>query len=199
MISYKAEKIFSRKCKKHAIHIFHVRQVYYLCKKKMEITIRKASVTDLERIMEIFRSARNFMAATGNPNQWINGYPQQDFVEKEIEQGHCYVCVTTNQTVVGTFCLLPSPDPNYSIIYNGKWLDNEPYHVIHRLASDGSVKGIGKICLDWCTSQFKNLRIDTHADNHIMQSLAERYSFVKCGIIHVANGTPRIAYQRVVQ
>lgn len=165
----------------------------------MEITIRKAFVTDLERIMEIFHLARNFMVAAGNPSQWINGYPQRDFISKEIEQEHCYVCVISNQTVVGTFCILPSPDPTYSKIYNGKWLNDEPYHVIHRLASDGSVKGIGKACLDWCTSQYKNLRTDTHADNHIMQSLAEHYGFVKCGIVHVANGTSRIAYQRVVK
>ena len=32
-----------------------------------------------------------------------------------------------------------------------------------------------------------------------MQSLAEHYGFVKCGIVHVANGTSRIAYQRVVK
>lgn len=165
----------------------------------MEITIRKASVTDLERIMEIFRLARSFMVASGNPNQWIDGYPQQDFIVEEIEQEHCYVCVTHNQTVVGTFCLLPSPDPTYSKIYNGNWLNDEPYHVIHRLASDGSVKGIGKICLDWCTSKYKNLRTDTHEDNRIMQSLAERCGFVKCGTVYVANGTSRIAYQRVVQ
>ncbi|MBO5026775.1 MAG: GNAT family N-acetyltransferase [Bacteroidaceae bacterium] len=163
----------------------------------MGITIRKASVSDLERIMEIFCSARKFMVSSGNPSQWINGYPQQELIAKEIEQEHCYVCVTSNQTISGTFCLLPSPDPTYNKIYDGKWLNDEPYHVIHRLASDGSVKGIGKLCIDWCFSKCGNLRMDTHEDNHIMQSLAKRCGFVKCGIVHVANGTSRIAYQRI--
>lgn len=163
----------------------------------MEITIRKATGADLDRIMEIFRRARAFMAAAGNPNQWIDGYPRQDFIAKEIEDGHCHVCITPAQKIVGTFCLVPSPDPTYDHIEQGHWINEAPYHVIHRLASDGSVKGIGKICLDWCIHNYKNLRMDTHADNRIMQALAERYGFVRCGIVHVANGTPRIAYQRV--
>ena len=30
----------------------------------------------------------------------------------------------------------------------------------------------------------------------IMQNLLEKHGFIRCGIIYVANGTPRIAYQR---
>lgn len=163
----------------------------------MGITIRKASAGDLDRIMEIFAFARKFMIATGNPNQWIDGYPQREFIAGEIERGHCHVCVTPEQRVVATFCLVPSPDPTYKEIYNGRWLNDKPYHVIHRLASDGSVKGIGKMCIDRCIDQCDDLRMDTHEDNRVMQSLAERCGFVRCGIIYVANGTPRIAYQRV--
>lgn len=163
----------------------------------MGITIRKATSRDLNRIMEIFALARKFMLTTGNPNQWTNGYPQRDFIAGEIEQGLCHVCVTPKQTVVATFCLVPSPDPTYKEIYDGRWLNDEPYHVIHRLAADGSVRGIGKMCIDWGADRCSNLRMDTHEDNYVMQSLAERCGFVRCGIIHVANGTPRIAYQRV--
>lgn len=162
----------------------------------MEITIRKATANDLERIMEIFCLAHKFMLSTGNPNQWTDGYPQKELMLEEIKQGHCHVCVTSEQTIAATFCLVPSPDPTYSKIHGGHWLNDEPYYVIHRLASDGSIKGIGKICIEWCAKKCSNLRIDTHEDNHVMQSLAERCGFVKCGIIHVANGTPRIAYQR---
>ena len=31
-----------------------------------------------------------------------------------------------------------------------------------------------------------------------MQHLLEKNGFTPCGIIYVANGTPRIAYQRVI-
>ena len=159
-------------------------------------TIRPAILTDIDRLMEIFDTARHFMTSTGNPNQWINGYPQRELVAEEINQGNCYVCENEENVLVGTFCFVPSPDPNYAHIENGKWLNDEPYYVIHRLASDGSEKGIFSACLDWCTAHASQLRADTHADNKVMQHLLEKHGFVRCGIIYVSNGTPRIAYQR---
>ena len=40
-----------------------------------------------------------------------------------------------------------------------------------------------------------NIRVDTHARNLPMRAKIEARGFVRCGIIHVADGTPRIAYQ----
>lgn len=146
--------------------------------------------------MNIFDRARRFMASSGNPHQWINGYPQRELIAEEIRQKHCYACENETGKVIGTFCFVPSPDPNYAHIENGKWLNDKPYHVIHRLASDGSEKGIFTACLDWCGARASQLRADTHADNLIMRHLLEKNGFVRCGIIHAANGTPRVAYQR---
>lgn len=164
----------------------------------MKPTIRPATFTDLDRLMEIFEAARRFMESTGNPNQWINGYPQRALIAEEISQEHCYVCQDEEGKTIGTFCFVPSPDPNYACIEDGAWLNDAPYHVIHRLASDGSEKGIFKACIDWCALQDTNLRADTHADNKVMQHLLEKNGFIRCGIIYVSNGTPRIAYQRVI-
>lgn len=164
----------------------------------MKPTIRPATFTDLDRLMEIFEAARRFMESTGNPNQWINGYPQRALIAEEISQEHCYVCQNEEGKTIGTFCFVPSPDPNYARIEDGAWLNDAPYHVIHRLASDGSEKGIFKACIDWCALQDTNLRADTHADNKVMQHLLEKNGFIRCGIIYVSNGTPRIAYQRVI-
>lgn len=161
-----------------------------------EVTIRRAQASDLDRIMEIFAAARRFMAATGNACQWMNGYPQRELMAGEIAAGHCHVCVTTEGSVAATFCLLPGPDPTYDRIEDGSWPDDGPYHVIHRLASDSSAHGIGRTCIEWCAARCGRLRLDTHRDNRVMQSLAGRCGFVRCGIIHVADGTPRIAYQR---
>ena len=164
----------------------------------MKPTIRPATFTDLDRLMEIFEAARRFMESTGNPNQWINGYPQRALIAEEISQEHCYVCQDEEGKTIGTFCFVPNPDPNYACIEDGAWLNDAPYHVIHRLASDGSEKGIFKACIDWCALQDTNLRADTHADNKVMQHLLEKNGFIRCGIIYVSNGTPRIAYQRVI-
>lgn len=164
----------------------------------MSVQIRLARMENLDRLMEIFDHARSFMKATGNPSQWINGYPQREMIAGEIAANHCYVCCKEEGgEVVGTFAFVPSPDPNYARIESGNWLNDAPYYVIHRLASDGSCRGIGKACIEWCWEQCHSLRADTHQDNKIMQKLLENNGFVRCGIIYVANGTPRIAYQRI--
>ena len=43
----------------------------------------------------------------------------------------------------------------------------------------------------------QSLRADTHADNKIMQHLLEKNGFARRGIIHVEDGTPRVAYQKL--
>ena len=128
------------------------------------IQIRPSQLSDLDRLMEIFDHARKFMASVGNGNQWINGYPQRELIAKEITDGHCYACEDEHGKIVGTFCFVPSPDPFYAIIEDGAWLNDDPYYVIHRIASDGSYKGIGDICLDWCAKQYPSyvqIRIKT--------------------------------------
>lgn len=162
----------------------------------MKIKIRLATLSDLNKLMGIFDTARRFMQSTGNANQWINGYPQRELIMHEINSGHCYVCINEQESVAGTFCFIQGPDPTYPRIDEGDWLDNDPYWVIHRIASDGSCRGIFEACINWCEKQTPNLRVDTHADNKIMQNLLEKHGFIRCGIIYVANGTPRIAYQR---
>lgn len=161
----------------------------------MTMQIRLAEAHDLDRLMEIFEAARTFMVSVGNAHQWINGYPQRELIAGEIAASHCYVCTTESGDIVGTFCFIQGPDPTYARIEDGNWLDGEPYYVIHRLASDGSYRGVAAQCIDWCRNRSANLRIDTHADNKVMQHILEKQGFVRCGIIYVANGTPRIAYQ----
>ena len=159
-------------------------------------TIRKASAADLDRLMEIFDYARKFMRQTGNPSQWINGYPSRSFIMEEITKEHCYVCSDDAGKVVATFCFIAGPDPTYAYIEQGEWPSDEPYYVIHRLASDGSCPGIAATCFKWCAQQASCLRADTHADNKVMQHLLEKNGFKRCGIIYVANGTQRIAFQK---
>lgn len=162
----------------------------------MKLNVRKAVMDDLDRLMEIFAAAKRFMADTGNPGQWVAGYPQRELMAGEIASSWCYVCETEEGRMVATFCLIPGPDPTYSYIEDGAWPDDRPYYVIHRLASDGTCRGVGSFCLDWCFSRCPCLRVDTHADNRVMQGLLARNGFVRCGIIYLKNGSPRIAYQK---
>ncbi len=160
------------------------------------ITIRKTTSKDIEPILKIFENASEFMHTHGNPTQWTNGYPGRREIEKDISAGASYVCIE-NEKIIGSFALLLEEEPTYKVIENGAWRKNLPYGTIHRLASDRSCKGISKAVFDFCRKKCNYLRIDTHADNKPMQKAAERYGFKPCGIIHLADGNPRIAFDYI--
>ena len=162
--------------------------------------IRKSVMQDLGRIMEIYASARAFMAEHGNPNQWgATNWPPEALIRQDITDGNSYVCVNDAGKILGTFFYTYGPDiePTYREITDGAWLDTGPYGVVHRLASDGSEKGIGMFCLDWAYAQCLHLRIDTHGDNVVMQSLIKKAGFTRCGTIYVVEDhDPRLAYEK---
>lgn len=159
--------------------------------------IRLTELKDLPVVMTIYDMARSFMRANGNATQWIDGYPSEELIRQEIKEGHSFVCTDGQGEVLGTFCFIPGDDPTYQIIYDGAWLNDEPYGVIHRMATSGKQKGVAEVCLDWCAGHCKNIRVDTHRDNLVMQHILTKHGFQRCGIIMVKNGTERIAYQRV--
>lgn len=57
----------------------------------MEISIRKTTPEDLENILKVYERAVRFMAETGNPNQWVNGYPGRELLQEDILKGVSYV------------------------------------------------------------------------------------------------------------
>lgn len=157
--------------------------------------IRKAREGDLGRIMEIYDFARGFMAETGNPNQWINGYPQRHLVEEDLRKEELYV-MEEDGHICGVFTFPIGPDPTYAVIENGAWPEGETeYGTIHRIAGDGSVHGILPRCVDFCFQLIDVIRIDTHEDNKIMQRQMEKCGFLYCGNIRSRNNTPRRAYE----
>ena len=74
-------------------------------------------------------------------------------------------------------------DFSYKKIYDGKWRNESPYGVVHRLASKTTQKGCASFCLSWALEQCGNLKIDTHRDNKVMQNLLKKNGFSYCGII----------------
>lgn len=157
--------------------------------------IRKAKLEDLDRILEIYDYARNFMAETGNPTQWGQGYPKKELLLEDIEKRRLYVMAEDGH-IHGVFVFVIGEDPTYQIIEDGAWLSDGPYGTIHRIAGDGKVKGLLKRCVQFCTGEIDTLRIDTHHDNKVMQSAIEKNGFRRCGIIYSVDGSPRIAYER---
>lgn len=161
----------------------------------MERMIRKARKDDVPVIMRLIEEARGIMRSCGNLNQWIDGYPSRDTIEADINAGHCYVCVEQGGEVIASFAFIPGPEPTYKKIYEGQWMDDKPYYVVHRLASTATSHGVFKDVMDYCMGVAGNLRIDTHRDNVIMRHVIDRYGFTYCGIIYLLNGDERLAYQ----
>ncbi|MBE6991525.1 MAG: GNAT family N-acetyltransferase [Ruminococcaceae bacterium] len=162
--------------------------------------IRKSTETDFDAIMGIYAYARSFMAEHGNPNQWgPTNWPPEELIHSDIAAGNSYVCISDGR-VVGTFYFIYGKDidPTYAVIEDGDWLDNSPYGVVHRLAGDGSVKGIGEACLEWVSGQCGHIRVDTHGDNKVVQNLLKKLGFTHCGTIYVEEDDyPRLAFEKV--
>lgn len=159
-------------------------------------TIRESTPADLDAMMEIYAYARNFMKQTGNPTQWGENHPARELLEEDIALWRGYVVVDESDQPHAAFMFAVGEDPTYRVIEGGAWLNDRPYGVIHRLASDGSIRGIFSMVADFCGQFTDTIRVDTHADNHVMQHLFEKNGFTRCGTIYLANGAPRIAYLR---
>ena len=169
----------------------------------MNRTIREAKPTDIPEIMQVMEAAKKIMRSSGNMHQWGDGYPSEAVIFSDMEKHGGFIIEEGDdidlspQKIVGYFAFLPSPEPTYSKIYNGEWLDDvKPYHVSHRIASYPDVHGIFSDIMNFCFSHDANIRIDTHKDNLIMQHNIEKHGFTYCGIIYLANGDERLAYQK---
>ena len=161
------------------------------------MTIRRAIAPDIQAIMTVLEAAKGIMRASGNMHQWVDGYPSEQVIQDDIDKQQGYV-LEEGGRVVGYFTFMPSPEPTYSKIYGGAWLDDrQPYHVIHRIASFPEVHGVFAAIMDFAFAHDRNIRIDTHEDNHIMQHNILKHGFSYCGIIYLASDDPRLAYQKI--
>jgi|SRR5690554_2522218 len=162
--------------------------------------IREATSMDLEAILKVMDLAKEFMNQTGNSTQWVNGYPSREVLLNDLDLKHGFVCEYESK-IVGYFCFIKgnNPEPTYSLLENGTWLNHLPYGVVHRLASDGTIKGVAKACFDYCFSQIENIRVDTHRNNQPMQNFLKNYGFKRCGTIYVSDGSPRDAFQMQIE
>ena len=159
--------------------------------------IERANEEDIDLLMDIFEKARMIMRHSGNTGQWTGGYPQRHLVEKCVAKGCTYKVRGDDGEVHGTFYMAVEDDHTYHVIENGAWRYDGPYAVIHRIAQDGSMKGLLKAAVDFASAICPYIRIDTHEQNMIMRHLLEKYGFRKAGTIYTDDGSPRIAYERM--
>lgn len=172
------------------------------------MNLRKAATSDIESICRIISEAQAQMARLGI-DQWQNGYPDRSTIEEDIRRGVGLVlCTEEEDGEPMAYCAaIYDGEQTYARIYDGKWLtdSDSQYVVVHRLAVADRFKHQG------IATQFMRLveytavkqncrsfRIDTHIDNHYMHALCSRLGFARCGTIYVSDGTPRVAYEKVL-
>ena len=155
--------------------------------------IRKASVQDLGQIMQVYDKARKFMRENGNAEQWGEDYPSAELIEHDIDK--MYLCMSEGGLPV--FSIMRRKKMKIIKKLMEKWLNEEPYGVVHRVASTGIVRGAASFCLDWAYAQTLNLRMDTYSDNIPMQKLLEKCGFQYCGSFERLGMDKWMAYQKI--
>src|SRR5574344_241562 len=118
--------------------------------------IRKTTAADIPAVMAIYAAAQDFMKTHGNPTQWGTFYPEQSMIENDIHEEISYVC-TENGKLAATFAFKVGQDATYAQIYDGAWLNEKTYGVVHRIASARLIKGSARFCLAWAFSQCGNI------------------------------------------
>lgn len=164
--------------------------------------IRKATASDLGIIQELIKTGRQKMIASGNAKQWSDNRPSPEQLKQDIASGNSYLVVETvrdEEHIIGTFAFIEGPDPTYRIIEGGQWPNDEPYYVLHRVATANGAHGVMRTITDYCFAQTANIRIDTHEDNKLMRGALQRLGFSYCGIIYLDNGDERLAFHKKVK
>jgi len=164
----------------------------------------KTEIEDIPQLMEIIKEAQVYLKNEGI-DQWQNDYPNSQVIKEDIKNGNVYV-IKIKDRVVATAAIIFADDPTYDQIYQGKWLSQGKYGVIHRAAVAEDYKGQGiaskffketeKIALK---KRSESIRIDTHQDNLSMQRLIEKENFKYCGIIYTEDGSKRLAYEKILK
>lgn len=164
---------------------------------------RRTVEADIDDIMKIIKQAQDYFKVQGI-NQWQNNYPNVETIRNDIAKGYSYVLVKENN-IVATAAVSFDGDKNYDYIYEGQWISDNEYAVIHRIAVDGSLKGLGlsseiiknveRLCL---SKGVYSIKVDTHEENLSMQKLLKKNKFQYCGIIYLEDGSKRVAFERTL-
>jgi len=170
---------------------------------KNRMEFRKSVKTDINGIMDIIRQAQAYFKEAGI-NQWQDNYPNIETISNDIDNEESYVLLKEGN-IVATAVISFKVEKTYDSIYEGKWISNDEYAVIHRVAVDNNYKGSGlssqiikkaeQLCLD---KGVHSIKVDTHEENISMQKLLKKNKFQYCGVIYLESGSKRIAFEKIL-
>ena len=162
--------------------------------------IRRTELADIASVMEVIADAQRRLRDSG-VDQWQDGYPTAEIIAADVAQAESYVYTIDNK-IVATAVISFAGEITYTEI-DGRWMDDSPYVVIHRLAVRAGYErqGLAAKLFDFAHTfaverGITSARVDTHRDNRAMQSLLAGQGYKLCGEITLQSGAKRIAYQK---
>jgi GNAT superfamily N-acetyltransferase len=164
--------------------------------------LRPAIINEVAIIWGILQDAIAQRKSDGS-DQWQNGYPSEQTVIDDINIGVGYVLEKDN-IIVAYAAILFDEEPAYNDI-KGKWLSQDEYAVVHRVATAKEYKGKGiatqlfllieQLCID---KNIYSIKVDTNFDNKPMLSILEKLNYSYCGEIFFG-GAPRMAFEKLLK
>lgn len=166
------------------------------------MTLRLANVSEIDIIWTIVQQAIAQRKMDGS-DQWQNGYPNEQTVADDINNGAGYILVD-NHIIVAYAAIIFGIEPAYNDI-KGNWLSNGEYAVVHRVATSGDFKGKGiatqlfTMIEDLCIGKnVFSIKVDTNFDNVPMLRILEKLNYSYCGEIFFS-GSSRMAYEKLLK
>ena len=163
--------------------------------------LRKATPQDAPKIWEILQQSIERRRLDGS-QQWQNGYPNQETVKNDIENGYGFV-LTENEEIVAYSALIENYEPAYDQI-DGKWLSHGEFLVIHRVgvfdrtAGKGYAKETFRKIEEYTKSlNIPSIKVDTNFDNGAMLHILEKLGYTYCGEVMLM-GAPRKAFEKLL-
>ena len=168
----------------------------------MHLQFRKATQQEIPQIWEILQKAIQRRKEDGS-NQWQDGYPNPEVIIADIQKEAGFV-LTEEENLVGYCAVFINDEPAYATI-KGKWLSNEDFVVVHRIAiapnylGKGLAKEMMKFIEEFATqNKIYSIKADTNFDNLAMMKSFEKAGYVYCGEVFF-RGSARRAYEKVLE
>lgn len=164
------------------------------------LALRKAHLSEKGLIWKILQDAIEQRKKEGS-RQWQDGYPNEFSVSDDMEKGYAYV-LTENEIVLAYVAVIFDKEPAYEVI-EGKWLSDDDYLVLHRVAVSESAKGKGiatklfGLLEDLCIQRkVYSIKVDTNFDNIPMLKIMNKLGYTYCGEVYLKGGV-RKAFEKV--
>jgi len=163
------------------------------------LLLRKATLSEIPQIWEIIQDAIEQRRLEGS-QQWQDGYPNELSITNDINNGYGFV-LTENDSIVCYAAIIFDIEPAYEKI-EGKWLTNDDYVVVHRVAVSKLAKGKGiatklflKIEELAVQQNVYSIKVDTNFDNVPMLKILDKLNYTYCGEVYFRGGARR-AYEK---